>query len=99
MIGMGFTKPENPPKVPSSSLFACCPTDTQGTMRRTRAGLAMSQDGRNWARIEANHHTGALFDVGEDGQWDELLVGAPQVNSQCTLYSVSSKFSPSSCCF
>lgn len=21
------------------------------------------QDGRNWARIEADHHTGALFDV------------------------------------
>ena len=57
-------------------------------MRRTRAGLAMSQDGRNWARIEANHHTGALFDVGEDGQWDGLLVGAPQVNPArcCCLY-------------
>lgn len=48
-------------------------------MNRTRIGLAMSQDGRNWARIEANHHTGALFDAGETGEWDEILNGAPQV--------------------
>jgi hypothetical protein len=46
---------------------------------KLRPGLAMSQDGRNWARIEADHHTGALFDVGEPGEWDELFVGAPQV--------------------
>ena len=44
-----------------------------------RPGLAMSQDGRNWARIEADHHSGALFDVGEPGEWDELFVGTPQV--------------------
>ena len=43
-----------------------------------RPGLAMSQDGRNWARIEADHHSGALFDVGEDGAWDALFIGAPQ---------------------
>ncbi|PSC71076.1 transcriptional regulator [Micractinium conductrix] len=46
---------------------------------RLRPGLAMSQDGRNWARIEAEHHTGALFDVGAAGEWDELFVGGPQV--------------------
>ena len=46
---------------------------------RMRPGLAMSQDGRNWARIEADHHTGALFDVGEPGEWDELFIGTPQV--------------------
>ena len=46
---------------------------------RLRPGLAMSQDGRNWARIESEHHTGALFDVGEAGEWDELFIGAPQV--------------------
>eukprot|EP00879_Flechtneria_rotunda_P022777 GHRR01024054.1.p1 GENE.GHRR01024054.1~~GHRR01024054.1.p1 ORF type:complete len:357 (+),score=108.66 GHRR01024054.1:488-1558(+) len=46
---------------------------------RMRPGLAMSQDGRNWARIEADHHTGALFDVGESGQWDSLFIGHPQV--------------------
>eukprot|EP00892_Ulva_mutabilis_P004235 jgi/Ulvmu1/2183/UM013_0028.1 len=44
-----------------------------------RPGLAMSQDGRNWARIEADHHTHALFDRGEEGEWDALFVGAPQV--------------------
>lgn len=46
---------------------------------RLRPGLAMSQDGRNWARIEAEHHTGALFDVGGEGEWDELFIGGPQV--------------------
>ncbi|KAF5843522.1 glycosyl hydrolase [Dunaliella salina] len=46
---------------------------------RTRPGLAMSQDGRNWARIEGDHYTGALFDVGEEGEWDELFIGHPQV--------------------
>ncbi|KAI3438045.1 hypothetical protein D9Q98_000488 [Chlorella vulgaris] len=46
---------------------------------RLRPGLAMSQDGRNWARIESEHHTGALFDVGQEGEWDELFIGGPQV--------------------
>lgn len=46
---------------------------------RLRPGLAMSQDGRNWARIEADHHSGALFDVGQPGEWDELFIGGPQV--------------------
>ena len=39
----------------------------------------MSQDGRNWARIEGPHHTGALFDVGAEGEWDQLYIGSPQV--------------------
>lgn len=39
------------------------------------------QDGRNWARIEADHHTWALFDVGEAGQWDAAYIGHPQVQS------------------
>ncbi|KAG2439414.1 hypothetical protein HXX76_004771 [Chlamydomonas incerta] len=46
---------------------------------RMRPGLAMSQDGRNWARIEADHHTGALFDVGGEGEADQLCVRSPQV--------------------
>lgn len=37
------------------------------------------QDGRNWARIEADHHTHALFDRGEAGEWDALFAGSPQV--------------------
>lgn len=44
-----------------------------------RPGLAMSQDGRNWARIEAEHHTHALFDRGEDDEWDSLFAAGPQV--------------------
>eukprot|EP00775_Hariotina_reticulata_P008734 gene8734-8914_t len=46
---------------------------------RMRPGLAMSQDGRNWARIEGDHHTGALFDVGGPGEWDATFIGHPQV--------------------
>jgi hypothetical protein len=37
------------------------------------------QDGRNWARIEAEHHTHALFDIGEKGEWDSLFAAGPQV--------------------
>jgi hypothetical protein len=39
------------------------------------------QDGRNWARIEAEHHTHALFDVGPAGAWDSTFIGHPQVVS------------------
>ncbi|KAG9451365.1 hypothetical protein H6P81_011330 [Aristolochia fimbriata] len=42
-------------------------------------GLAISQDGRHWARIEGEHHSGALFDVGAEGSWDSLLIAAPRV--------------------
>ncbi|GJP34922.1 hypothetical protein CLOM_g19400 [Closterium sp. NIES-68] len=46
---------------------------------RTRIGLAMSHDGRNWARIEGDHHSGAVMDVGAAGEWDELFHGGPQI--------------------
>ena len=46
---------------------------------RMRPGLAMSQDGRNWARIEADHHSGALLDIGEEGSFDDLFIATPQV--------------------
>ena len=49
---------------------------------RLRPGLAMSQDGRNWARIEADHHSGALFDVGKPGEWDAAFIGTPQVGAR-----------------
>lgn len=42
-------------------------------------GLAMSQDGRHWARIEGEHHSGALFDVGLYGEWDSLFIASPKV--------------------
>ena len=41
--------------------------------------LVFFQDGRNWARIEGDHHTGAVFDVGAEGEWDSLYIGHPQV--------------------
>lgn len=46
---------------------------------RSLPGLAMSPDGRNWARIEGDHHSGALLDIGAEGEWDSLSVAAPQV--------------------
>ena len=47
---------------------------------RMRPGLAMSQDGMNWARIEGEHHTGAVLDVGEAGEWDEVFIANPQAS-------------------
>ncbi|XP_042502471.1 uncharacterized protein LOC122079808 [Macadamia integrifolia] len=46
---------------------------------RSLPGLAISQDGRHWARIEGEHHSGALFDVGTDAEWDSLFVETPRV--------------------
>lgn len=51
---------------------------------RMRPGLAMSQDGLNWARIEGEHHTGAILDVGEAGEWDELFIANPQASGPGT---------------
>ena len=45
----------------------------------TRPGLCLSQDGRNWARVEGEHHSGALFDVGEEEAWDASGVRDPKV--------------------
>ncbi|XP_034599575.1 uncharacterized protein [Setaria viridis] len=46
-------------------------------------GLAISQDGRNWARIEGDHHTGALLGVGEEGEeprgWEARCIAAPKL--------------------
>ncbi|KDP41233.1 hypothetical protein JCGZ_15640 [Jatropha curcas] len=42
-------------------------------------GLAISQDGRHWARIEGEHHSGALFDLGTEKDWDSLFIASPQV--------------------
>ena len=46
---------------------------------RTRPGLCLSQDGRNWARIEGEHHTHAVLDVGAEGEWDELCIRDPKL--------------------
>ncbi|KAK9146458.1 hypothetical protein Sjap_006361 [Stephania japonica] len=52
-----------------------------GCVLRSLPGLAISQDGRHWARIEGEHHSGALFDVGSKSnkEWDSLFVASPQV--------------------
>lgn len=48
--------------------------------RRSRIGVALSQDGRNWARVEGPHHTGAVLWGGEkDGDFDARGVFAPRV--------------------
>ncbi|OVA08963.1 hypothetical protein BVC80_9097g23 [Macleaya cordata] len=46
---------------------------------RSLPGLAISQDGRHWARIEGEHHSGALFDFGTGKEWDSLFVAGPKV--------------------
>jgi len=52
----------------------------------TRIGVALSQDGTHWSRVEGNHHTGALLDVGDedvevsaadDTCWDRLCMMRP----------------------
>lgn len=69
---------ENP-----GSLHICCSENVEnggiGKIYKSLPGLAMSQDGRHWARIEGEHHGGALFDVGSDGDWDSLFIASPQV--------------------
>ena len=50
-----------------------------GKIFRSLPGLAISQDGRHWARIEGEHHSGALLDVGSENEWDSLFVSSPQV--------------------
>ncbi|KAJ3677395.1 hypothetical protein LUZ60_003119 [Juncus effusus] len=46
---------------------------------KSLVGLAISQDGENWARIEGSHHTGALFDVGEENDWGSSFIAGVKV--------------------
>jgi hypothetical protein len=55
------------------------------TGRRTRIGLALSQDGLNFARIEGEHYTHAVFDLGAEGEWDALGASAPQVRAPAVV--------------
>ncbi|KAK7309814.1 hypothetical protein RJT34_06855 [Clitoria ternatea] len=50
-----------------------------GKVFKSLPGLAISQDGRHWARIEGEHHTGALIDIGSEKEWDSLFISSPQV--------------------
>lgn len=52
---------------------------TSGGILKSFPGLCISQDGRHWARVEGVHHSGALFDVGSEGEWDSLFISSPQV--------------------
>ncbi|KAG1342543.1 hypothetical protein COCNU_05G007720 [Cocos nucifera] len=62
----------NNEKVKNSSMLC-------GEVFRSLPGLAISQDGRHWSRIEGDHHSCALFDTEVAGQWDTLFVTAPKV--------------------
>ena len=42
------------------------------------------QDGLNWSRLEGEHANNAVLDVGKEGDFDELLVGWPQVCDACS---------------
>jgi hypothetical protein len=55
------------------------PLVTGDALYKSLPGLAISQDGQHWARIEGDHHTGALFNEGEDGEWDSSFIGGPKV--------------------
>lgn len=54
-------------------------TSSRFSIKKSLPGLAMSQDGRHWARIEGEHHSGALLDVGENGECDSSFIASPQV--------------------
>ena len=43
-----------------------------------RPGCAISRDGLNWSRIQGPYR-GALLDAGIEGEYDEFMVGWPQV--------------------
>nr|XP_043640093.1 uncharacterized protein LOC122611181 [Erigeron canadensis] len=58
---------------------SCVKNGGFGKICRSLPGLAMSQDGRHWARIEGDHHSGALFDLGSEGEWDSMFISSPQV--------------------
>lgn len=62
----------------------------EGKIFKSLPGLAMSQDGRHWARIEGEHHSGALFDVGSEREWDSMFIAGPRVvfhgNSDLRMY-------------
>ncbi|KAH7570067.1 hypothetical protein ACOSP7_017993 [Xanthoceras sorbifolium] len=52
---------------------------TFGKIYKSLPGLACSQDSWYWARIEGDHHSGALFDVGSGNEWDSLFIAGPHV--------------------
>ncbi|KAL6192793.1 hypothetical protein ACLB2K_033879 [Fragaria x ananassa] len=53
--------------------------ERSGEVFKSLPGLAISQDGRHWARIEGEHHSGALFDVGLEKEWDSSFIAGSHV--------------------
>ncbi|CAN8074119.1 unnamed protein product [Agarophyton chilense] len=53
--------------------------ETQMQGIRMRIGLAISKDGEHFTRIEGPHPSSAVVDVGNQGDFDSLLVTAPHV--------------------
>nr|GMD21095.1 Glycosyl hydrolase, five-bladed beta-propellor domain-containing protein [Ipomoea batatas] len=80
---------------------ACSNSPKSPNCFKSLPGLAMSQDGRHWARIEGEHHSGALFDSGQEGEWDSLFISSPNVlfhgNGDLRMYYHS--FDIKSSCF
>ena len=50
-----------------------------GKISKSLPGWPISQDGGHRARIEGEHHSGALFDVGYEREWDSSFIAAPQI--------------------
>ncbi|CAI9096559.1 OLC1v1032738C1 [Oldenlandia corymbosa var. corymbosa] len=67
------------PEILNSGANSGAEGDIVSRISKSLPGLAMSQDGRHWARIEGEHHSGALFDVGSKGEWDSTFIASPQV--------------------
>lgn len=44
-----------------------------------KIGVAVSQDGYHWSRVEGEHPSGAVIDLEEEGSLDRALVAWPQV--------------------
>jgi predicted GH43/DUF377 family glycosyl hydrolase len=46
---------------------------------KLRIGVAISQDGINWSRVEGEHADGSVIACGQPGEFDESLVSHPNV--------------------
>ncbi|XP_054825749.1 uncharacterized protein LOC129323178 [Prosopis cineraria] len=82
----GYSSEEVNPSGSSTNLIVQNPESVYPKDRRNNGkifkslpGLACSQDGRHWARIEGDHHSGAVLDVGTGNDWDSLFIAAPNV--------------------
>lgn len=60
------------------------PQHGNGKIYKSLPGLACSQDGRQWSRIEGDLHSGALLDVGSPTEWDSLFIATPRVIMHCS---------------